>query len=263
MDLDISGRVAIVSGSSKGLGKATALALAAEGVKLVMSARNEDRLRMAAAEVVEATGAEVLPVAADVSTATGVDALMEATIERFESVDILVPNSGGPKLGSFSELTDDDWEEAFSLVCLSLIRMVRAALPHMERRQWGRIISIQSSSVKQPVDRLTLSNGLRPGVAGLLKTLAVQYADDNITVNTVLPGIFLTDRISDAQRAVATERGITHDEQLAETARLIPMGRFGDPSELGSVVTFLASDAARYVTGGVFQVDGGLIRSVV
>jgi 3-oxoacyl-[acyl-carrier protein] reductase len=170
---------------------------------------------------------------------------------------------GGPKPGKFDQLTDADWRTAFELVNLSAIRLIRGALADMRSRSWGRIVAIQSSSVKQPVDGLMLSNGLRPGVAGMLKTLMADVAEENITVNTILPGVVLTDRIIDNQTRRAKEEGRSYEEQLDLLAKRIPMRRFGEPADVGSMVAFLASERARYITGAVLQVDGGLIQSVV
>jgi 3-oxoacyl-[acyl-carrier protein] reductase len=177
-------------------------------------------------------------------------------------VDILVNNSGGPARGSFAEFTDADWRQAFEAVTLNFVRFVREVLPYMRAQRWGRIVGIQSSSVKQPVDGIDLSNGLRPGVAGLMKAIMPDLAKDGITINLVLPGMFLTSRIiAGAGRSPEEDRAL--QEQLAPIAAAIPVGRLGDPMELGSLVAFLASQQAAYITGAVYQVDGGLIKSIV
>jgi 3-oxoacyl-[acyl-carrier protein] reductase len=260
VDLGLAGKVALVAASSKGLGKASALALAREGARVTICARTEADLHAAAGQIRDETGAQVLAVPADLTTADGITNVVAATAERFGGVDVLVNNSGGPARGRFGEFSDDDWRHAFEVVTLSFVRFVREVLPFMRARHWGRIIGIQSSSVKQPVAGIDLSNGLRPGIAGLMKAIMPDLAKDGITINLVLPGMFLTRRISpDAGRSPEMDRAL--QERLAPRAMDIPVGRLGDPIELGNVVAFLASQQASYITGAVYQVDGGLIRS--
>ena len=263
MDLGIKGRAALVVAASKGMGKACALGLAAEGARVVMCARGEAGLHEAAAAVKHATGAEVLAVPADVARAEDIRRVVAKTVEAFGSVDILVANAGGPPPGPFDQMTDEQWQAAFEQVHLSTVRLIRAVLPHMRRGAWGRILAIQSSSVKQPVEGLVLSNGIRPAVAGLFKTLAVDLAKDGITVNLVLPGRIMTDRFIEHQTDRARRAGLTLEQQMALAATDIPAGRIGTPEEFASMVVFLASARASYVTGSVIQVDGGLIKSVV
>jgi 3-oxoacyl-[acyl-carrier protein] reductase len=260
VDLGLAGKTAIVAASSKGLGKACALALAAEGVRVTVCARTPAGLEAAATDIRQATGAEVLAVPADLATAAGIEDVVAATVQRFGGVDVLVANSGGPPRGVFAEFTDDDWVAAFELVTLGFVRFVRAVTPLMRERSWGRIIGIQSSSVKQPVAGIDLSNGIRPGLAGLMKALVPGLARDGITVNLVLPGAFRTDRI------LASLAGLPAAEvsaRLAAMGAAIPVGRLGEPAELGSLVAFLASAQAAYITGAAYQVDGGSIASNV
>jgi 3-oxoacyl-[acyl-carrier protein] reductase len=262
VDLGLQGKVAIIGASSKGLGKASALALAREGARVCLCARTLAELQAAAAEISGETGAEVLTVQADLATAAGVDSVVDAAVARFGTVDVLVANSGGPALGSFGDFSDDDWRQAFEIVTLNFVRFVRAVVPHMRARHWGRIIGIQSSSVKQPVHGIDLSNGLRAGVAGLMKAITPELAADGTTVNLVLPGRFLTSRISsEAGRSPQQDEAL--QARLAPLATGIPLGRLGYPIELGNVVAFLASEQASYVTGAVYQVDGGYIASNV
>jgi 3-oxoacyl-[acyl-carrier protein] reductase len=260
VDLGLAGKVALVAASSKGLGKASALALAREGARVTICARTEADLDAAAAEISRETGAEVLAVPADVTSAAGIHSVVAATAERFGGVDVLVNNSGGPAKGQFADFTDEDWRRAFEVVTLNFVRFVREVVPHMRRQRWGRIVGIQSTSVKQPVQGIDLSNALRPGIAGLMKSLMPDLAKDGITINLVLPGMFLTSRII-AGAGRSPEGDQTLQAQLAPTAATIPVGRLGDPMELGSLVTFLASQQASYITGAVYQVDGGLTRS--
>jgi 3-oxoacyl-[acyl-carrier protein] reductase len=258
VDLGLHGKVALVGASSKGLGKASALALAREGARVTICARDPAALDAAANDIRAATGAEVLAVPADLTSAEDISAVVAATAERFGGVDVLVNNSGGPRIGSFAELSDDDWRQAFETVTLNFVRFVRQVVPHMREKQWGRIVGIQSTSVKQPVGNIDLSNGTRPGIAGLVKAIMPDLARHGITINLVLPGSFRTDRILGRDAAESASR---RAERLAAIAAGIPIGRLGEPIELGNLVAFLASEQASYITGAVYQVDGGAIRS--
>ena len=263
MDLGIKGKTALVVAASKGMGKASALGLAAEGARVVMCARGEAALKDAAAEVKQRTGAEVLALTADASRAADISRVVAEANRAFGGVDILVANVGGPPPGPFEQMTDEQWKAAFEQVHLSTVRFIREVLPHMKQARWGRILAIQSSSVKQPVDGLVLSNGIRPGIAGLFKTLAGDLAPHGITVNLVLPGRIMTDRFREHQTDRAKRAGVTLEKQMELSSADIPMGRIGTPEEFAAMVVFLASRPASYVTGTAVQVDGGLIRSVV
>jgi 3-oxoacyl-[acyl-carrier protein] reductase len=261
MDLGLDGKVAVVAASSKGLGKASALALAREGARVTICARTEADLEAAADEIHGETHADVLAVPADLATAEGIQSVVSATVERFGGVDVLVSNSGGPRPGKFPDLTDDDWLQAFEVVTLNFVRFVREVAPYMRENRWGRIIGIQSSSVKEPVEYIDLSNGTRPGIAGLMKAIMPDLAKDRITINLVLPGTFLTSRIHPGLAGGAIDKEL--EEQLAPLAATIPLGRLGKPIELGNLVAFLASELASYITGAVYQVDGGKVKSNV
>ncbi len=263
MDLGLTGKTALVVAASKGMGKACALGLAAEGARVVMCARGQATLDDAADEVKRRTGAEVLAVSADASRAEDITRVVTRAGEVFGGVDILVANVGGPPPGPFEQATDELWKAAFEQVHLSSVRFIREVLPHMRRARWGRILAIQSSSVKQPVEGLILSNGIRPAIAGLFKTLAGELAPDNITVNLVLPGRIMTDRFVQHQADRARRAGKTLDEQLGLASVDIPAARIGTPEEFANMVVFLASERASYVTGVAIQVDGGLIKSIV
>ena len=261
MDLGLAGKVAIVAASSRGLGRASALALSREGARVTICARTAADLAVASADISAQTGGEVLAVAADLTTAAGVESVVAATVERFGGVDVLVNNSGGPAIGRFADFTDDDWRQGFEVVTLNFVRFVRAVVPYMRARRWGRVIGIQSSSVKQPVENIDLSNGIRPGIAGLAKAIMPDLARDGITINLVLPGMFLTSRLSPGLGRGDAEADRVLEQQLAPLAANVPVGRLGQPIELGSLVAFLASEQAAYITGAVCQIDGGSIRS--
>jgi 3-oxoacyl-[acyl-carrier protein] reductase len=264
MDLGIKGKTALVVAASKGMGKASALGLAAEGARVVMCARGEAALKDAAAEVKQRTGSEVLALTADASRAADISRVVAEANRAFGGVDILVANVGGPPPGPFEQMTDEQWKAAFEQVHLSTVRFIRAVLPDMKKRKWGRILAIQSSSVKQPVEGLILSNGVRPGIAGMFKTLANELARDGITVNMVLPGRIRTERFLGHQKDLAARAGKSLEEWIATRSTAdIPMGRIGEPEEFANMVVFLASERASYMTGCVVQVDGGLIKSVV
>jgi 3-oxoacyl-[acyl-carrier protein] reductase len=259
MDLGLAGRVALVTAASKGMGKASAMGLAAEGAKVVMCARTESELKTAAEEIRARTQAEVLAIPADVTKKDDVSALVDRAIKTFGHIDILVANAGGPPRGYFEDMTDEQWQEAFDVSLLSVVRLVRGVLPSMKARRWGRILTIQSVSVKQPIPELLLSNAVRPGVAGMMKTLAGQLGKDGITVNTVCPGKIMTDRFLGGQKI----SGLSREQYLARAVEDVPVGRIGTPEEFANVIVFLASERASYVTGVSAQVDGGLVRGLL
>ena len=259
MDLGLAGKVAVVTAASKGMGKASAMGLAAEGARVVMCARTEADLKAAAEEIRTTSKAEVLAVPADVTRKDDVATVVDRAITTFGGVDILVANAGGPPRGYFEDMTDEQWQGAFDVSLLSVVRLVRAVLPSMRSRRWGRILTIQSVSVKQPIPELVLSNAVRPGVAGLMKTLAGQLAKDGITVNTVCPGKIMTDRFLGGQKL----SGLSREEFLARAVEDVPARRIGTPEEFANVVVFLASERASYVTGVAVQVDGGLVRGLL
>jgi 3-oxoacyl-[acyl-carrier protein] reductase len=261
VDLGLREKTALVGASSKGLGLASALALAREGARVAICARGEEALQAAAAQIREQTGAEVLAVAADLNDGGEIERVVDETVARFGGLDVLVNNSGGPERGVFAELDDDAWRRGFEVVTLGFVRFVRAALPHMRTAGWGRIVGIQSLSVKQPVPFLDLSNGIRPGTAGLMKAIMPELAKDGITINLVLPGMFATARIHPglvSDDAAEREQAFADVKPLTDT---IPVGRLGEPEELGELVAFLCSQQASYITGAVYQVDGGAIKS--
>ncbi|MDH3603636.1 MAG: SDR family oxidoreductase [Candidatus Tectomicrobia bacterium] len=260
MDYGIQDRVALVAASSKGLGKACALGLAREGVRVALCARDETVLEQTANDIAEATGAQVSWQRADMSSAEDILELVETTRARFGKIDILVTNAGGPPPGSFLEFTDEDWLSALNLNLMSTIRLIRAVLPQMQEQKWGRIVNITSVTVKQPIEVLLLSNVSRAGVVTLSKTLSNQLAKDNVLINTVCPGIILTDRVDQLTHNMAQAQNISQDDALQNYVQPVPMGRPGQPSEFADLVVFLSSERCSYMTGTVTQIDGGLVQ---
>ena len=263
MEMGLENKCAIVCAASKGLGRATALALARDGARVVMCARTPSTLRAAADEIRAATGATVVPIVADVSLAADIDRLIDRAARELGGIDILVTNTGGPKSGPFEAFTDADWSAAVDSLLMSVVRLCRGVIPHMRRRGGGRIIHVTSVSVKQPIEGLALSNALRAGVTGLSRTLANELAPDRILVNCVAPGYTRTDRIVEMAEAAAAREGTTAEAVQRRSEEKIPLKRLGTPAEFGDVVAFLASDRASYVTGTTLQVDGGFVRSLL
>lgn len=263
MDLQLRDRCAVVCAASKGLGRATALALAREGARVAICARTAATLQEAASEIRAATGATVVPIVADVSRADDVQRLVDGAAGALGAIDILVTNTGGPKSGPFTGFSDADWYEAIDSVLMSVVRLSRAVVPHMRHRGGGRLINVTSISAKQPVEGLVLSNALRAAITGLSRTIANELAADNILVNCVAPGYTKTDRVVELAEAAAAREGVTADEVQQRTEKAIPLRRLATPEEFANVVVFLASGRASYVTGTTLQVDGGYVRGLL
>ncbi len=263
MDLGLEGRVALVAASSKGLGRAVAEELAAEGVSLVLCARGEPALRATADAIGARAGVPVLAVSADVGRRGEAERVVGEGLARFGRIDILVTNSGGPPAGPFESLTVDAWDEAVALVLGSVVEFCRAALPGMKERRWGRILNITSIAAKQPVDNLMLSNSIRAAVIGFGKTLAGEAAPFGVTVNNLLPGFTRTERMVELSEVTAQKGNITPEQALARYTASVPMGRMAEPREFAALVAFLASERAGYITGQSMAVDGGWIRGLL
>jgi 3-oxoacyl-[acyl-carrier protein] reductase len=251
MDLEIAGRCALVAASSRGLGFAVAQGLAAEGAAVAVCARTRSAAVAAAESIAKRTGARCEGFACDLARAGEPEQLVAAVIERFGALEVLVTNAGGPPTGAFTETDDARWAQAVDLTLMSVVRLVRAALPYLRKSGRGRIVNLVSTSVKEPIDGLLLSNSIRLAVVGLARTLSRELASDGITVNNVCPGRIRTKRLLDLYGGEAG---------LAKAAEPIPMGRLGEPEEFAPIAVFLASTAARYITGQTIVVDGGLTR---
>jgi 3-oxoacyl-[acyl-carrier protein] reductase len=263
MDLGLKNKVALVAAASRGLGRAVAEELAAEGAQLVICSRSEEKITQAAKEIAEAQGAKVLAAAADVSNPADVKRLTEFAIERLGRIDILVTNSGGPPAGPFESFTLDQWEAATKLLLHSSVELARQVLPGMKERKWGRILNITSIAVKQPVDNLILSNSLRAAVTGFARTLANEVAAFGVTVNNIMPGYTRTERVEELAQMMGEKQGITPADFIERWEKEIPMRRIGEPREFAALAAFLVSARASYITGTSIPVDGGWIRALL
>ena len=263
MDLGLRGKIALVAASSKGLGRAVAEELAAEGAHLVMCARGKDTLEQTAESIRQKAAVKVIAVAADVSDPNDAARVVKAAFDEFGQVDILVTNSGGPPSAPFESLTPEMWDAAARLLLKSAVELTRAVLPGMKERRWGRILNVTSIAAKQPIEGLMLSNSLRAAVIGFARTLANEVAPFGITVNNLLPGYTRTDRVQELARAAGGKAGGSSTDILAKWEKEIPMGRLGEPREFAALAAFLASERASYITGSSIAVDGGWIRSLL
>ncbi|KKK34378.1 3-oxoacyl-ACP reductase [Mesobacillus campisalis] len=258
MDLGLKGKTAVIAASSQGLGLAIAKELVKEGARVVLSGRDESKL-------LEVCGTfengQAIFKKADVTNPGEIKELMAFAIEQYGRIDILVNNAGGPPAGSFESISDEDWQKAFELNLLSYIRLIREALPYL-KVNGGRVINIASSSIKEPIPGLILSNTFRTGIVGLTKTLAQELAPYEILINTVAPGRIATDRVRHLDEVRAADTGLTIEEVEDSAKQNIPLKRYGRPEEFARVVAFLASDANSYMTGSSFLVDGGMVKSI-
>src|SRR5580692_11636612 len=252
----------MVAGASRGLGFAVARALAKEGVRVSISSRNAEAVAAAGAKIEQETGAAVLATPVDVRSAEAIAAWFERTIERFGGVDLLYPNAGGPPPGPVLKFDDAAWQNAFELLLLSAIRMIRLAVPSMAARGGGSIVLPTSSAVKEPIPNISLSTVMRTSVSSLSKTLALELAPQNIRVNQLIPGRIHTDRVEEIDIENGKRAGISQEDQRKRVWATIPMGRYGDPDGFAAAAVFLFSDASSYITGASLQVDGGLIRGI-
>jgi 3-oxoacyl-[acyl-carrier protein] reductase len=263
VDLGLTNKVALVAASSRGLGRAIAEEFAAEGAALVMCARGDEELQRVASQIREKTGVRVVAIAADVSDSRGVDTVSEAALREFGRVDILVTNAGGPPPGPFESHTPEAWRAAYALTLESTVNMVRAVLPGMKERRWGRILNVTSIAVKQPVQDLILSNSLRAAVTGFARTLANEVGAFNITVNNLMPGYTRTARLDQLAKKIAQTENVAESKAEERWTSEIPMRRLGEPREFAALAAFLASERASYITAQSIGVDGGWIKSLL
>jgi 3-oxoacyl-[acyl-carrier protein] reductase len=228
----------------------------------MISSRGEEQLAKTAAEIVEATGAQVEYCVADVADPADLTRLLAETEQRLGGVDVLVNNAGGPPPGGFDALDDDAWYRAHDLILMSTVRLLRGVLPHMRAQRWGRIVTFTSSSIKQPIDNLLLSNTYRVAILGLAKSLAIEFAPEGVLINTIGPGRIATDRVATLDANLARKTGLSVEEVRAQSEKAIPMGRYGTPEEFAGVAAFLVSGVNTYLTGQQFLVDGGLVKAL-
>jgi 3-oxoacyl-[acyl-carrier protein] reductase len=262
VDLGLTDRVAIVAASSQGIGKAVAWGLAREGVKLALCARTESVLLRTAEEIRRDTGTELMAQVVDLTVPEQVHWLVGETTRHFGRLDICVANAGGPPSKSFADTSIEDWHRATELNLMSTVYLAQEVLPLMQVRRWGRFIAITSVAVKQPLEGLILSNSIRCGVSGLVKTLAAEYGPYNVLVNNVCPGFTATDRLVGLAKSLAARKGVTPEEIEEAWVNQAPLRRLGHPEELANVVVFLASERASFVTGVSLAVDGGITKGL-
>lgn len=262
MDLGLKGRGVIVAASSEGIGRATAELFAREGAQVAMCARTEEKLRAAADEIRGLTGAEVYAERVDVTDGAAVQRFVENVAKQFGRIDVCVANAGGPPAKNFLSIQSDEWRRAVDMNLMSVIHLAKAVIPYMQRHRWGRIITITSVTVRQPVDELIMSNSVRPAVMGLVKSLSNDFGRDGILVNNVAPGYTATERLKELSSVRALATGATPqviDEQLASDT---PVRRLGQPNEIADAIVWLASERASYITGQTLVVDGGRYKGL-
>ncbi|MEN8124862.1 MAG: SDR family oxidoreductase [Bacteroidota bacterium] len=254
MNLGLKDKIAFVTASSQGLGKAVALELAKEGTHLAICGRKQEQLELTRLEIDKAGAGDVIALKGDLSIATEREEMISTVLKHYHKIDILVTNTGGPPAGKFDDFEQEDWNKAYEQLLATPVYMIRSVLPGMKKQNWGRIITITSQAVKQPVENLILSNSVRASVVGLMKTLATELGSYNITVNNVMPGYTKTNRL---------KKLIENNPTINSAVDEIPLKRFGTPEEFAAAVTFLASERASYITGVSLAVDGGWIKSIL
>jgi 3-oxoacyl-[acyl-carrier protein] reductase len=262
MELNIKNKTVLVTGGSKGIGRATAELFIKEGCKVAICSRSQTNLISAATEIKKVYNVEPLWIVCDLTKDSDIENAVNVVKKNFGSIDILVNNVGGPVPGKFTDLNDDDWFNAFEQLLMSTVRMTKRVLPDMKGKKWGRIINITSLSVKQPVDNLILSNAIRSAITAMAKTLSNEIGSDNITVNNVAPGYTLTGRLYELAVNKAKETGESHEHILANMSAEVPLKRLARPDEIGSLIVYLSSEQASFITGTTVLIDGGVVKSI-
>ncbi len=263
MDLGLKGKVALVTASSKGIGYGVAKVLASEGCKVAISSRAIDSISRARDQIVRETGnLEVYAFGADLTVKEDVDRLAKNAIEKLGGVDILAYNTGPPRPGTFNDLNEADWDYGVRLLLMNAVWLAKRILPNMERKKWGRLVFITSTTLRQPISNLILSNTVRLSLAGLSKSLATEYGGMGITSNGIMQGHILTDRQREIAEDISRRTGKSIDDAMKQALAEVPLGRYGTPEEVGCLVAFLASDKASYINGAMIPLDGGMIKSV-
>src|SRR3989441_10188791 len=262
MEFGLKGKVAFVTASSKGIGYGVAKVLASEGCRVIISSRNIDSISRARDQIVQETGnREVYAFSADLTVKEDIERLVKNATEKFGGVDILAYNTGPPKPGTFNELSEADWDNGVKLLLMSAVWLAKLLLPSMEQKKWGRLVFITSTTLRQPIPNLVLSNTVRLSLAGLSRSLATEYGGKGITSNGIMQGHILTDRQRQIAEDTSRRTGKSIDDAMKQALADVPLGRYGTPEEIGYLVAFLASDKASYITGAMIPIDGGMIRS--
>lgn len=262
MNQSLEGQVALITAASKGLGFATALRLAEEGAQLAICSRDEMRIQEAVNIIQEKTGHVPLGMPVDVSNKEDVEKMVHKTIDYYGRIDMLMLNAGGPPAGNFMDLRDEDWEKAFATNVMSVVRIIREVVSYMRKQSGGRIVAIASSSVKVPIQGLVLSNVMRTGVAGLMKTLSMELGPDGILLNTLCPGRVATDRLIELDQGAAAKLEVPMEKVREQISKGIPLGRYGNPEEFAEAALFLLSPKNTYITGTTLMVDGGMVNAL-
>lgn len=263
MDLGLKDKCAFIAGSSRGLGFATALALAREGCKVVVNSRGAERATDAAQKIASATGTQAVGIAGDVSDAAAAETLIKSAIDELGGLDILITNAGGPPAGSFELFDEATWQKAVDTSFMSHVRLIRAALPHLRKSSSASVLTMTSYTVKQPLPNLVLSNSVRAATIGLTKSLALELGKEHIRFNSIMPGWTVTERVQELMAFRAKNNGTTVDEEFSKQTAEIPLGRMGQPQEFANAAVFLVSPAASFIHGVMLAVDGGIIKATL
>lgn len=262
MDLHLKDKIALVTGSSKGLGYATALQLAKEGCKVAINGRDEARIKNAAENIEKETGSQVIGLAGDASLPDVPAKLIQQTVDAFGGLDILITNTGGPQPGSIDSLDEDAWQKGIDLCFMAHVRLIKSALPYLRKSDAASILTVTSLTVKQPLPNLLISNSVRTATVGLTKSLALELGKEGIRINSILPGWTETERVTELMNARVKANNSTLEEEARRQAAEIPLGRMGQPAEFANAAVFLVSPAASYITGTMLNVDGGFIKGI-